>query len=323
MPSEHNAGLGDVAITFNNTIYENGRWGVIYIFHNQGTVVIEEYTRLIMAKRPAANFAEYTQNRAVLFDPPVTKLQAGSEIKFEDKKGQELVSIHAEKDMSVTVEDNYTVSIGAAQKDPKKAGKSSSTTYGDTSYSVSKGDFKHSIDAGKADYYVKGPLVEVYDNTQTTTVTTSIDIKAKTSFIHVESPTEIKLTVGGSTITMTPDTITLQSPNIHFEAGTKITGHAPLIQYDADNDVVLTAANITGTGKTLVDLSAPTMKTSGATEATHHGATVTVVGDSKAVLAVGGSTVTCDPGSVKTAATAINSDAKAIHAITGAMLKLN
>ena len=38
MPSEHNAGLGDVAITFNNTIYENGRWGVIYIFHNQGTV---------------------------------------------------------------------------------------------------------------------------------------------------------------------------------------------------------------------------------------------------------------------------------------------
>jgi hypothetical protein len=233
------------------------------------------------------------------------------------------VSIHAEKDMSVTVEDNYTVSIGAAQKDPKKAGKSSSTTYGDTSYSVSKGDFKHSIDAGKADYYVKGPLVEVYDNTQTTTVTTSIDIKAKTSFIHVESPTEIKLTVGGSTITMTPDTITLQSPNIHFEAGTKITGHAPLIQYDADNDVVLTAANITGTGKTLVDLSAPTMKTSGATEATHHGATVTVVGDSKAVLAVGGSTVTCDPGSVKTAATAINSDAKAIHAITGAMLKLN
>lgn len=52
--------------------------------HNQGTVIIEEYTRLIMAKRPAANFAEYIQNRAILFDPPVTRLQAGSEIKFED-----------------------------------------------------------------------------------------------------------------------------------------------------------------------------------------------------------------------------------------------
>ena len=38
MAGEHNAGLGDVAITFSNTIFEAGRWGVIYIFHNQGTV---------------------------------------------------------------------------------------------------------------------------------------------------------------------------------------------------------------------------------------------------------------------------------------------
>ena len=35
-----------------------------------------------------------------------------NEILFEDKKGGELVSIHAEKDMVETVENNFTRSVG-------------------------------------------------------------------------------------------------------------------------------------------------------------------------------------------------------------------
>ncbi|MDP3316805.1 MAG: Hint domain-containing protein, partial [Devosia sp.] len=48
MPSEHNAGLGDVAITFTNAIYEGGYWGVIYIFHNQGTVDYVSTDRVVL-----------------------------------------------------------------------------------------------------------------------------------------------------------------------------------------------------------------------------------------------------------------------------------
>ena len=37
-----------MAITFNNTIYEAGRWGVIYMFHNQGTVGFVGTDRLVL-----------------------------------------------------------------------------------------------------------------------------------------------------------------------------------------------------------------------------------------------------------------------------------
>lgn len=233
-----------------------------------------------------------------------------NEIKFEDKKGQELVSIHAEKDMSVTVEDNYTVSIGADQKDPKKAGKSSSTTFGDTTYSVTKGDFKHSIDAGKADYFVKGPIVEVYDNTQKTQVTTSIDINTSNSYIHVESPTEIKLTVGGSTVTLTPDTIKLMSPNIVMEAGTKIVGKAPLVEWEGTSDFKAHAPAVDVDGESTAKFQSS-------------GGTVDVPGATKVTVGVGGQTMECSPAKVAVAGAMIDIAAQGMTKIAGATVMLN
>lgn len=233
-----------------------------------------------------------------------------NEIKFEDKKGEELVSIHAEKDMSVTVEDNYTVSIGAEQKDPKKAGKSTSTTYGDTSYTVTKGDYKHSIDAGKADYFVKGPIVEVYDATQKTQVTTSIDINTSNSYIHVESPTEIKLTVGSSTLTLTPDTIKLMSPNIVFEADTKIVGKAPLVEWEGTSDFKAHAphVNVDGEGDAMFQSS---------------GGKVDVIGATKATLAVSGQAVECSPAKVAVAGAMVDIAAQGMTKVAGATVMIN
>ncbi len=246
-----------------------------------------------------------------------------NELKFEDKKGQELVSIHAEKDMSITVEDNYTVSIGGEQKDPRKAGKSSSTTFGDTSYTVSKGDYKFSVDAGKGDWFVKGPVVEIFDNTQTTTVTNSIDISSKTSFVHVTSPTEILLTVGSSTLRMTPDSIVLTASKIHFEGKAKISGNAPDIVFTGGSNVSISAPEVIVEGKSTVDIMAPTLTTSGKSEATHHGGTVTVVGDSTATQTVGPSSVVCEAGGVKVAAPTAKVTGDTGVTVTGATIKLN
>lgn len=236
--------------------------------------------------------------------------QTFNEIKFEDKKGGELVSIHAEKDMSVTVEDNYTVSIGAEQKDPKKAGKSSSTTFGDTTYSVTKGDFKHSIDTGKANYFVKGPIEEVYDATQKTLVTTSIDINTKSDYIHVESPKEIKLTVGGSTITMTPDTIKIVSPNILFEAGTKIVGKAPLVEWEGTSDFKAHAPAVDVDGESTAKFQSS-------------GGKVDVVAATKATMAVSGQAVECSPAKVAVAGAMIDVAAQGITKIAGATVMIN
>jgi type VI secretion system secreted protein VgrG len=163
-----------------------------------------------------------------------------NELRFEDKKGQELVHIHAERDMSTVVEvnrsttvgNNSTTTIGTDPKaDPKTHGKSTTTIFGDTKMVISKGDYEFDVQTGKAKIHVMGKVEETFEDTLTTLVTNGIDVKSKTAFVHIESPTEIKLTVGGSTLTMTPDKILLSSPQIVLEGAAKLTGTAPLVEF--------------------------------------------------------------------------------------------
>ncbi len=48
MGTEQISGLSDVPITFTNTIYNAGRWGVIYMFHNLGTVDYVSPDRIVL-----------------------------------------------------------------------------------------------------------------------------------------------------------------------------------------------------------------------------------------------------------------------------------
>ncbi len=233
-----------------------------------------------------------------------------NEIKFEDKKGGELVGIHAEKDMSVTVEDNYTVSIGADQKDPKKAGKSSSTTYGDTSYTVTKGDYAFTVATGKAEYTVEGLVQETFNTTQTTVVNKEIDVSSTTASIHLTSPTEILLTVKGSFIKITPDTITLFAKNIHFEGGTEITGKAPLVKFEGTDKFEALAPQVAVDGKTAAVFQSS-------------GGKADVTAATKATLGVSGQTVVCDPAAVAISGAMVKSAASGVHEITGALVKIN
>lgn len=233
-----------------------------------------------------------------------------NEIKFEDKKGQELVSIHAEKDMSTTVEDNYTVSIGAAQKDPRKAGTNTTTTFGDTKFTVTKGDYAFTVATGKAEYKVEGLVHEAFNTTQTTVVNKEIDISSTTSSIHLTSPTEILLTVKDSFVRITPDTITLSAKNIVMEAGTKITGIAPLVKFEGKDKFEALAPAVAVDGKTTAVFQSSTGKAD-------------VTAATKATLGVSGQTVVCDPAAVAISGAMIKAAATGVHEITGALVKIN
>jgi type VI secretion system secreted protein VgrG len=218
-----------------------------------------------------------------------------NEILFEDKKGHELVSIHAEKDMVETVENNFTRSVGGGLSgDPKKMGKSSTTVYGDHSLNVQKGDFSINVEAGKAGV----------------TVNKEIDVKSNTSFIHVDSPTKITLSVKGSFIEITPDTITLHAKHIKVE------------------------------GTTDAKVKTPDLDMEGATQAKLHGDTVTVDGKStatfqsstgpanytaatKATLGVSAQTVVCDTGKTAVSGAMVKSSASGTNEISGALVKIN
>jgi type VI secretion system secreted protein VgrG len=116
---------------------------------------------------------------------------------FNDAKGKEMITVHAQYDMDTTVQHDDTVTIKS-------------------------GNHKFAVETGTATYTVKGAVTEEFQATQSMTVETSIDIQTKTDFIHLLSPKEIKLSVGESTLTLTPDTIKLNSPNIIYEGTTQI-----------------------------------------------------------------------------------------------------
>jgi type VI secretion system secreted protein VgrG len=240
-----------------------------------------------------------------------------NEIRFEDLKGKEQIVIHAERDMATSVEvdhslsvgNNHSATIGTDSKgDPKKNGKSTTTIFGDTKITITKGDYSFTVAAGKADITVKGPVTEVFQNTQKTTVTNGIDITSESNHIHLTAPQEIVLTVKGSSITIKPDSIVLKSAEIHFDGGTKVTGKAPNIGFEGTTDF---------------KAKAPTVIIDGTTEATYQGGVVNVTGKSKMTAGVGGQTVMCDSGKVAVSGAMIQSAAQGNHEITGALVKIN
>ena len=193
------------------------------------------------------------------------------------------------------VENNYTRSVGGGLNgDPKKVGKSGTTVYGDHSLTVQKGDMTITVEAGKT----------------SVTVEKEIDVKSNTSFIHVDSPTQILLTVKGSFIEITPDTITLHAEHIKVEGGTDIKMVTPDLDAEGSTQVKMHGAKVTvdGESEAFFQSSGGPANFTAATKATH---------------GVGGQTVVCDTAEVKTAGAAVKVAAMGVCEINGATIKLN
>jgi type VI secretion system secreted protein VgrG len=267
----------------------------------------------------------YNADNMPVFPLPANKTQTGirthsspggdagtfNEIRFEDKAGEEQLSIRAQKDMTTTVENNHSDTIGTNPKaDPRKSGKSTKTIFGDTATTITKGDHSLTVAAGKSDTFVKGPVTETYDDTQTTTVTNAIDISSTASHIHLTSPTEIRLTVGDSTITVLPSSIVLNSKFIHFEATDTLSGKAPHVKFEGTADALVTSPAVTVHGDSTVDVTA---------------AEVNVAGRAQAVMSGGGGgqAVKCDGGQVLVSGKAITGKADGTHTIKGSLVKIN
>jgi hypothetical protein len=142
------------------------------------------------------------------------------------------------------------------------------------------------------------------------TVEKEIDVKSNSSFIHLESPTQILLTVKGSFIEITPDTITLHAAHIKVEGGTDIKMVTPDLDAEGSTQVKMHGAKVTvdGESEAFFQSSGGTAEFTAASKATH---------------GVGGQTVVCDTAEVKTSGAAVKVSAMGNCEINGAMIKLN
>jgi type VI secretion system secreted protein VgrG len=137
-----------------------------------------------------------------------------NELRFEDKKGEEQVYLHAQHDMQTVVEHDEThtvhgkrtqvidltddVTVGKGRTTAVKAGGDKLTVTGDRTVSSTT---KHHLEA---------PAVEV--NGTSTVKIGSADIKVDGTTISINGATSLTLSVGGSSIKLDPSGVTILGP---------------------------------------------------------------------------------------------------------------
>ncbi len=115
-----------------------------------------------------------------------------NELRFEDKIGEEHVYFHAEKDFQRIVENNDSLSVGFEKMDP---GDQTIEVYNDQSVRVAQGNHSLSVEMGES---------------------------------TIEAAQRITLKVGGSTITIEPACITINSPQITIEGQATLDATSPM-----------------------------------------------------------------------------------------------
>lgn len=134
-----------------------------------------------------------------------------SELWFDDKKGSELVMLHAQRDLKIEVENDATEEIEQKRSITIKSGDDSLTVQqGDRTVDVTQG--KHTIKSTQGD----------------------IAIKTALGAVTVEAMKSITLKVGQSSVTLDQSGVTVKGMNISVEGQVMTAVKAPITQIDAD-----------------------------------------------------------------------------------------
>ncbi|MCI0464063.1 MAG: type VI secretion system tip protein VgrG [Gemmataceae bacterium] len=249
------------------TPWAGKQWGMIHI-PRIGQEVIVAFLEGD-PDQPIVVGSVYNAEHMPPYELPANKTQSGvksrsslqgtpanfNEIRFEDKKGKEEIHIHAERALTTTVEASESRNVGANQSitiannrsvtvgtdpkgDPHQNGKVTETIFGDTSITITKGDYSLDVQTGKMDVHVKGPVKQTYDDTLTTTAKNAVTLQSASANVLIKAATEIKLECGASSITLKSDgTIEIKGVNI------KTNGTASVAVDSAKIDSVATATH--------------------------------------------------------------------------------
>jgi len=203
-------------------VWSGKKWGGIFIPRIDQEVVVEYLEG--DPDRPLVTGTVYNNDNKVPYTLPDNKTIAGwksdsskghggyNELIFEDKKGSEKIGVHAEKDLKLVILNSETREIGENFTPPLGSASRSTT--------LKNGDDELSVQMGNQKVTIMG--------NQTTEVNQSIETTATLS---------MTLTVGASTITITPVSISLFSPLIEVQAEATINIEAPVINLTGEVNV--------------------------------------------------------------------------------------
>jgi type VI secretion system secreted protein VgrG len=138
-----------------------------------------------------------------------------SELSFDDKKGEEKVFLHAEKDMAVEVEHDQTLSVDNSQTITIKNGRTTTIKAAGDQLTVQDGGI--TITASQSD----------------------ISIKASAGSIKMEALTSIELKVGTSTVKIEQAGVTVSAMQIKLSGQTMVQIEGPMTKINADGMMML------------------------------------------------------------------------------------
>ena len=158
-----------------------------------------------------------------------------NEMTMDDTKGKEKVNIHAQYDMTTTVEHDDTQTVVSGDRTiTVKAGKHTETIKGDTAITIQSGNHSLDVQTGTHTHHVKSDVIENYDATQSTTVKNAIAIKSTSLTILLDAATEITLHTGASKLTMkSSGDISLEGVNITVNGSSVVTVKGNIVHSEA------------------------------------------------------------------------------------------
>ncbi|HDY98939.1 MAG TPA: type VI secretion system tip protein VgrG, partial [Pseudomonas sabulinigri] len=155
-----------------------------------------------------------------------------NELRIEDKKGEEQIYLHAQKDWDESIENNQTIRVGNERHDTVEA--NSYSEFKAEEHHTTHSDRKTEIKAN--DHLTVGTSQHVkLGDSQLIKAGREIHLKAGQKMV-IEAGTEITLTAGGSFIKIDPSGVTLVGPNVKLNAGGapgKGTGAVPALPKQA------------------------------------------------------------------------------------------
>jgi type VI secretion system secreted protein VgrG len=154
-----------------------------------------------------------------------------NEIRFEDKKGEEQIFIHAQKNMDLRVKNDRFETIGSdrhlvVEKDKKEQVKNNRHEKVDADHTEEIGKDRHLKIVGKEakevggsySFGVTGDVMEDFKANHSENVSQTWAIKAMS--VKIEGSTGIELTCGGSSIILTPAAIFIAGgPLVNINSG--------------------------------------------------------------------------------------------------------
>lgn len=173
------------------------------------------------------------------------------ELRFEDKKDEEEIYFHSQKDFNRVVENNDTIKIGFEKKDPgdrklevynnenitigagSKQGSSKTSIYVDRISTIETGDDKHQVKMGNRETKLdKG-------NDSLIISTGNQETKVSLGASKTEAMQSIELKVGASSIKIDQTGVTIKGINIKFEGTAMAEMTAPIAKVNGTGMCVI------------------------------------------------------------------------------------